>query len=44
MTSKAWTEKIIVVTSRKKVVGERSGRVMWRNFCHSVAPSTFAAS
>ena len=44
MVSKIWNEPVTLVTSTKTITGRSSGSVMRQNICHSVAPSSAAAS
>ena len=42
--SKTWNEPVTVITSTRARIGRSSGRVIRQNDCHSVLPSTDAAS
>jgi hypothetical protein len=42
--SNTWNDPTTVITSTSASTGRSSGSVMRRNICHSLAPSTRAAS
>ena len=42
--SKIWIDPVTLVTSTNTITGRSSGRVMRRKLCHSLAPSSAAAS
>ena len=44
MVSNAFKASISLITAATMMNGHTSGRVIWRNVCHGLAPSRIAAS